>query len=96
MSYLEACGIAFNAGLTLIAIYVLSVLALIPAAEAISMCRWYRAIGQQYPQAKLSKSSLSIWWSCFEIGGRKYDAVSNRYGRWAGIGDWRVYEGGHQ
>ncbi|WP_277966704.1 hypothetical protein [Pantoea trifolii] len=96
MSYLEACGIIFNAGCGLIAIYALSLIVIIPAAEAVSMCRWYSAIGHQYPHAALSKSRLSVWWSCFKFGGREFAALSNRYGRWAGIGKWRVYEGDYQ
>lgn len=90
MNYLELCGFAFNILLIAAGAYLTWVLLLWPMIEALSMCRWYAAIGREYPTVKPKKGWINVWWSCVEIGGRNFEATSNKYGRWGGVGQWDI------
>lgn len=90
MTYIELSGWAFNVIIASIAILLLWLFVVWPMIEGISICRWYAAIGRHYPSVKPKRGWIRLWWSCTYIGGRSFDATSNRFGRWAGVGKWYV------
>lgn len=93
MSYLEYCGVIFNSILAACAMLLWWSILIYPTIEAFSQCRWYAEIGRHYPTVKPTKGWLRLWWSCVEIGGRDYESISNKYGRWNGVGRWHVNVG---
>lgn len=93
MNYLECSGLIFNGLIAGALFYALWVFIVWPMVEAFSICRWYAAIGRNYPEVKPSRGWLNLWWSRVEIGGRDYNSTSNKYGRWSGVGRWSVNSG---
>lgn len=93
MSYIEISGWAFNIIIVLLIIFLLWVFIIWPMIEAISICRWYAAIGKEYPSVKPLRGWLRLWWSCTEIGGRSFEPTSNKFGKWSGVGKWHVNTG---
>ena len=92
-TYLMASGIALNALLGIFILFIAWVWFIWPAVEAWSMTRWYMAINRRHPTVKPKKTWLHVFLYCYEVFGRSYDATSNRYGRWEGVGKWTVFTG---
>jgi len=63
-----------------------------PMIEAVSICRWYAAIGKVNPSVKPKNGWIRVWWSYTKFGGRFYSSMTNKFGRWNGVGDWQVYD----
>lgn len=96
MGHMEICGVIFNLILAGFLMLICCSIFIFPAIEAFSQCRCYAEIGRLYPTVRPTKGWLRLWWSCLEIGGRDYESISNKYGRWIGVGRWHVNIGENQ
>lgn len=88
--YLMISGIVANIVFLALAFWIVFLWFIWPAVEACSMVRWYMAINKKHPGVKPKKSWLHVFLSCYEIFGRRFDATSNRFGRWEGVGKWSI------
>ncbi|SFN76872.1 hypothetical protein SAMN05216516_12017 [Izhakiella capsodis] len=90
MAYFAWTGIMLN---IVIAAWLTWNCLLLPTLEATSITRWYWAISRKHSVVKPAKTWAHIWMSNFHLFGRDFDSMSNRLGRWDGIGKWTVYSG---
>lgn len=91
-TYFYWSGVLLNTGAAIFVALCLWIWFIWPMIEAVSMCRWYAAIGKVYPNVKPKRGWVRLWWSCTEIWGRSNLGMTNKFGRWEGVGKWRVFK----
>ncbi|NUU68456.1 hypothetical protein HQN64_20435 [Enterobacteriaceae bacterium BIT-l23] len=91
-TYLIFSGAIANIILAAIAILLVWVWFIWPAVEAISMTRFSMAVSKKCRLKTSAKTLLHAFLCYYEPFGRSFDSLGNRYGKWEGVGRWKLFD----